>query len=74
MLYADFNGGIIRFMPGEDIKTLFPLLYNMEYGDNQEYIDSDPDLDGIIEKMGKQLVDKQFEAWQAEYAVETKQT
>ena len=36
-LYLFWNGGGIRFMP-EDIKVVLPMLFNMKYGDNEQWI------------------------------------
>merc|ERR1719189_888011 len=38
-MYLFCNGQCIRFMP-EDVKTVLPILFNMEYGNNRDWIDS----------------------------------
>jgi len=64
--YLYWNGQVIRFMP-QDIKTVFPTMFNMKYGGNQDYIDKNQDLDKMIEEMQKKLVDKEFAAFQESY-------
>ena len=72
LMNTDFNGQIIRFMPGDDVKRLFPLIYNMEFGDNRDYIEENKNLDGLLDQMQKKLIDKQFSEWQKQYPVEIK--
>ena len=61
--YLYYNGQCMRFMP-EDIRTVLPLLFNMEYGNNKEWMKMDKDVNGYIEKMREVLRDEQFTAFQ----------
>ena len=57
-LYLYCNGQCIRFMP-EDIRDLLPVMVNMNYGDNKEWINRQI-VDGHIEKLRELLVDEPF--------------
>ena len=57
-----WNGQITRFVP-ECIRTLFPKLFDMEFGDNQDFVDSTKEIDGYIEFMKGKLVDRRFDAF-----------
>ena len=48
--YLFYGGGVIRFFP-EDIKTVLPTIFNMEYVGNRDYIENDKDLDHLIKEM-----------------------
>ena len=59
--YLYWNGKVMRFMP-EDIKTVFPLTFNMDYPGNRKFLKSGI-LDGHIKQMQKVLVDREFESF-----------
>ena len=71
-LYLYLNGQCMRFMP-EDIKNVLPMLFNMEYGDNEEWLkkkDADNDapvVDMYIEEMEKYLKDVEFDAFRQNF-------
>lgn len=57
-VYLWWNGMVIRFMP-EDIRTVLPKIFNMEFDENQDFITLDG-RDGDIEKMNEVLEDVDF--------------
>ena len=65
-LYLYHNGQCMRFMP-DDIKTVLPLLFNMEYGNNAEWLTIHEEVDGCIDRMKRCLKDVEFEAFQQSY-------
>jgi len=65
-LYLFCNGQCMRFMP-EDIKTVLPALFNMEFGDNKEWIEREEEVEEHIEQMKRVLIDEEFEAFQQSY-------
>merc|ERR1712173_108267 len=64
-LYLYFNGQCMRLMP-EDVKVIFPCLFNMDYGDNKQWIES-KEVDECIENMNEGLMDTEFAAFQQSY-------
>ena len=64
--YLFYGGGIIRFFP-EDIRTVFPKIFNMDYGENRDYINNDQDLIKLINEMKVQLVDQEFSKFVENY-------
>ena len=65
-LYLYCRGQCIRFMP-EDIRTLLPVLFNMEYGNNAEWIAKDESVNQYIDILHKGLIDVEFDAFQQSY-------
>merc|ERR1712154_501383 len=57
-LYLYMNGQCIRFMP-EDVKAVLPVLFNMEFGDNKQWIKT-KEADSLIKQMNRGLKDEQF--------------
>ena len=57
--YLYWNGKVMRFMP-EDIRTVFPLIFNMEYPGNTNYMDLDI-VDAQIEQLKGTLKDSEFD-------------
>merc|ERR1712032_1664812 len=55
-LYLHCQGNCIRFMP-EDIRTILPLLFNKEFGNNRQWIDCQSLVDGYIDRMRRGLID-----------------
>merc|ERR1711933_231124 len=64
-MYLFCNGQCIRFMP-EDIKTVLPVLFNMDYGDNRNYLDG-KEINDNIQAMQERIVDENFEAFQQSF-------
>eukprot|EP01083_Nonionella_stella_P019174 53300_1 len=70
--YLFYCGLVIRFLP-EDIKTVLPKIFNMEYPGNQEFVDgktekhSDDKVDDVIARMSKRLVDTKFNEFMTYY-------
>ena len=64
-LYLCYNGQCIRFM-AEDIKTVLPMLFNMEFGENADYIKREI-VDGHIKALRDLLVDDDFSQFQRSY-------
>jgi len=64
--YLFYGGGVIRFFP-EDIKIVFPTIFNMDYGGNRDYIEKDKELDNLIKIMKDQIVDEEFSKFQQYY-------
>ena len=61
-LYLYYNGQCIRFMP-EDIKVVLPMLFNMNYGNNAEFIKFEKQVNMYIKKMSYGLQDEEFQAF-----------
>eukprot|EP01084_Bolivina_argentea_P107932 192919_1 len=61
-MYLYFNGQMIRFMP-KDIKIILPLLFNMEYGDNNGFIKNTEEVNPIIKNISKVIKDEYFNAF-----------
>ena len=59
--YLHWSGKVMRFMP-EDVKTLFPKIFNMKYGDNKEFM-SRQVVDGFIKQMKETLRDREFDTF-----------
>ena len=64
-IYLYFNGQIIRFFP-KDTKLIFTKLFNMDYGDNKNFVKSEEFVEMVKEIKGT-VIDKQFEAWSEKY-------
>ena len=66
-LYLYRHGQLLRFMP-EDIRTVLPKLFNMNYGKkiNQQFLKS-KNVDEHIDRMKGLLKDVEFEAFQQSY-------
>jgi len=64
-LYCYYNGQCMRLMP-DDVKVIFPCLFNMDYGDNKQWIKS-KEVDECIEKMNDGLSDIEFAAFSQSY-------
>ena len=65
-MYLYFNGQCMRFMP-EDITTILPVLFNMEHGDNSQWIRQQMEVNQYIDRMERCLKDVEFEAFQQSY-------
>merc|ERR1712083_208048 len=61
-MYLFCNRQCIRFMP-EDVKIVLKTLFNMDYGDNADWIESDEAYE-LIDTMRRRIVDEQFAAFQ----------
>ena len=64
--YLFHGGGFIRFFP-QDIKTVFPTIFNMDHGANREFIENNRDLDNLIKKMSDEVIDEEFSKFQQNY-------
>ena len=64
-LYLYCHGQCIRFMP-EDVKVVLPVLFNMNFGNNDAFLKGTR-VDEYIEKMKSELQDIEFEAFQQSY-------
>ena len=67
-LYLCSNGQTIRFMPG-DLRDVLPVLFNMDYKGNAEWIKQKKIVEQHIGKLQEQLVDVQFTSFQQSYLV-----
>ena len=58
----------MRFMPA-DIRNLLPRLFNMKYGDNEEWIKKGKKdvVDAYIDSLRGYLKDEEFDAFQQSY-------
>ena len=65
-LYLYCNGQSIRFMP-EDIRNVLPLLFDMEYPGNKEFLNRHDIVQSHIDHMRRGLVDEEFMAFQQTY-------
>merc|ERR1712228_788404 len=65
--YLYFNGQMTRFMP-EDIKVVFPKIFNMERAENQQFIKKEKLIGEKINEMNKVLKDKYFDAFRDLYS------
>ena len=63
-LYLYWNGQCIRFMP-EDVRDLLPVLFNMNYRDNAEWIRREG-VDRYINELKDMMVDVEFAYFQHE--------
>ena len=63
-MYLYYNGGMIRFFP-DDIKTVLPKIFNMDYGRNKQYIEKNQELDRRIQEMNGKVVDVEFAKFQS---------
>jgi len=61
-LYMCCNGQCMRFMP-EDIITVLPRLFNMDYLGNREYLKTD-EIKGAVSSMRDMLIDEEFTSFQ----------
>ena len=61
--YLCFAGQIIRFMP-QDITTVLPILFNMKFEGNQDFVESEEIKEYVDELVkNKRFKDTQFEAF-----------
>jgi len=60
--YLCCNGQSMRFMP-EDIGTVLPLLFNMDYGANSKFFRAKHVVDGFVKSMRGVLKDDGFEGF-----------
>ena len=60
--YLYYNGEIIRFLP-DQIRALFPTMFNMEYEGNKSFLEDNKneELDTFIKHMKEILIDASFE-------------
>ena len=65
-VYLYYNGQCMRFMP-EDIKTVLPMMFNMEYGENAEWIQREKEVNDNIEQLTCCLKDVEFQAFRQSY-------
>ena len=63
--YLHWNGRTMRFMP-EDIKDVFPFIFNMDFKGNKEYMKRDG-LNRNINEMKLTLKDREFETFLKKY-------
>jgi len=64
-MYLYCHNQILRFYP-EDIKVILPVLFNMDYGDNKDFLASKK-VEECIESMKRGLIDRKFKAFQNSY-------
>ena len=63
--YLFYNGQCIRFLPEEDIKKILPYIFNMEFGDNKEYMNNHEELDSLVGRIkDKGFVDSNFDTFE----------
>ena len=65
-LYMYFGGGCMRLM-SKDIINVLPIFFNMEYGNNTEWIHNENVVNAYTERMKQCLVDEEFKAFQQSY-------
>eukprot|EP01084_Bolivina_argentea_P270384 459746_1 len=63
-MYMYFDGQMIRIMP-KDIPTIFPILFNMEYGNNEKFMQNKKEMDSIVQNISKVIKDVYFQAFQS---------
>ena len=63
--YLYWNGKMMRFMP-EDIKTVFPLIFNMDYKGNREFMKMEV-LDGYVDDLKAALIDRDFASFSRQH-------
>lgn len=69
-LYLYHNGQCMRFMP-EDIRDILPMLFNVKYGNNAQWLTIKANdvlmVDSYIEQLQRCLKDVEFEAFRQTY-------
>merc|ERR1712130_218701 len=58
--YLYWSGQMTRFMP-EDIKVVFPIIFNMEREENKIFVNDETKMNKIIGRMNEVLNDKYFD-------------
>lgn len=58
--YLFWNGKVMRFMP-EDIRTVLPIIFNMDYPGNREFAESDEAMNAYVERIRDTLIDVEFD-------------
>lgn len=61
--YLYWNGKVMRFMP-QDIKDVFPVIFNMEHKGNRKFIKDDSA--GYVEQLETLMVDSEFERFRSD--------
>ena len=64
--YLYWNGQITRFWP-DNIRTVFPEIFNMDYEGNRDFVAFERDLDLRINKMNKTIKDLPFKGFRQSY-------
>ena len=60
--YLYYNGGMVRFMPKDDIRVILPRIF-VDNDVNKAFI-KNKDLDETIKRMAANLIDKEFDIFQ----------
>jgi len=63
--YLFWNGKVMRFMP-EDIRSVLPIIFNMDYPGNRAFAQSEKAINGYIERIQPALVDVQFDLFRSD--------